>query len=79
MTADPPRSQPNNREPTFSADYIRDISEAVYRIRLEQDCPGNVERMIVKDKNDGGKMLRNRASSYDPLSRAYLKALGIEP
>ena len=66
------------RKPTFDPDYIRDLSEQVYRIRLEQDSPGNVERMIAKDA-DCGKKLRNRASSYDPLTRAYLKALNIEP
>ena len=66
------------RKPTFGADYIRDISESVYRIRLEQSCEGNVARMIAKDE-DGGETLRNRAASYDPLTRAYLKALGIEP
>ena len=58
---------------------IRDISEAVYRIRLEQDCKGNVERMIAKDE-DNGEKLRNRAASYDALTRAYLKVLRpIEP
>ncbi len=65
-------------KPTFDPDYIRGISEEVYRLRLEQDCAGNVERMIAKDE-DGGKKLRNRAGSYDPLTRAYLKVLGFEP
>lgn len=65
-------------KPTFDPNYIRDMSEAVYRHRLEQDCPGNVERMIEKDE-DQGQMLRNRAASYDPLTRAYLKVLGFEP
>ena len=65
-------------KPTFDPTYIRDISERVYRLRLEQDCHGNVERMIAKDE-DGGQKLRNRASAYDPLTRAYLKTLGFEP
>ena len=53
-------------------DSIRDISELVYRLRLEDDCRGNVDRMLAKD-NDGGKKLRARAASYDVLTRAYLK------
>jgi hypothetical protein len=66
------------QKPTFDETCIRDISEKVYRWRLEQDCHGNVERMIAKDK-DRGAMLRNRSASYDVLTRAYLKALNIEP
>ncbi len=65
-------------KPTFDPDYIRDVSEQAYRIRLEQDCPGNVARMIEKDE-DNGEKLRNRAGAYDPLTRAYLKVLGFEP
>lgn len=64
--------------PTFDPTYIRDISEAAYRLRLEQECSGNVQRMLDEDK-DGGVKLRNRAASYDPLTRAYLKVLGFEP
>lgn len=66
-------------------EQIRDISEAVYRIRLNQDTPhksddnpGNVARMLAKD-NDGGKKLRARAGSYDVLTRAYLDVLGVKP
>jgi hypothetical protein len=65
-------------KPTFDPSYIRDLSEQVYRVRLEQDSPGNVDRMIAKDE-DSGEKLRNRASAYDPLTRAYLKVLGFEP
>lgn len=61
-----------------SAEFIRDISEKVYRRRLEDDCPGNTERMLEKD-NDAGKKLRNRSGSYDKLTRAYLEVLGIMP
>jgi hypothetical protein len=64
-------------KPTFDPEYIRDISERTYRLRLEQDCAGNVARMIEKDE-DGGEKLRNRAGAYDPLTRAYLKVLGFE-
>lgn len=69
---------PREQKPTFHPDYIRGISEEVYRFRLEQDCAGNVARMIEKDE-DGGEKLRNRAGAYDPLTRAYLKVLGFEP
>lgn len=65
-------------KPTFDPAYIRDLSEQVYRLRLEQDSPGNVARMIEKDE-DGGETLRNRAGQYDPLTCAYLKVLGFEP
>jgi len=69
--------------PTFDPEYIRDLSEKVYRIRLEQDCDGNVDRMLSKDAQkdpaDGGKKLRNRAGQYDPLTRAYLDVLGFKP
>ena len=63
------------RKPTFDPIYIRDISEKVYRLELGED---DMRRMIEKDKDQGQK-LRNRAGSYDPLTRSYLKALGIEP
>jgi hypothetical protein len=66
------------RKPTFDPEYIRNISETVYRSRLEQDCAGNVARMIEKDE-DSGQMLRNRAGQYDSLTRHYLAALGFEP
>jgi hypothetical protein len=73
-----------------SPEQVRDISEAVYRLRLDQDTPhvsdanpGNVARMLAKDKekdsNDNGKKLRGRAGSYDALTRAYLEVLGIKP
>ena len=65
-------------KPTFDPTFIRDISERTYRVRLEQDCEGNVARLIETDK-DGGEKLRNRAGAYDPLTRAYLKVLGFEP
>jgi len=74
---------PREPKPTFDPEYIRDISEQAYRIRLEQDSAGNVERMLKKDSeidpDDNGKRLRGRAASYDPLTRAYLKVLGFEP
>lgn len=68
------------REPknTFSPSFIRDVSELVYRARLESDCAGNVARMIANDE-DGGVKLRGRAGQYDALTRAYLAVLGYRP
>lgn len=65
-------------KPTFDPEYIRDISEKVYRLNLERDCDGNVARMIEKDKDEGQK-LRNRPAAYDSVTRLYLKVLGFEP
>lgn len=61
-------------------EQIRDISEAVYCLRLEDASGGGkgaVERMIAKDGDDGEK-LRNRAAAYDQLTRAYLKVLEVK-
>ena len=66
------------RKPTFDPEYIRDLSEKVYRIRLEQECPGNVARMVEKDE-DNGQKLRNRAAFLDPLTRVYLDVMGFKP
>lgn len=63
------------KEPTWNPDFIRDLSEKVYRASLDA---GDVERMIEKDK-DGGVKLRNRAGCYDKLSRVYLDVLGFKP
>ena len=59
----------------YTPEQIRDISEAVYRIRL-----GDVAfaRMSEKDA-DNGKKMRERAASYDVLTRAYLQVLGFMP
>lgn len=59
------------------AEYVRDISVEVYKLRLEDGYgsgPGAVKRMLKKD-DDGGVKLRERAGSYDPLTRAYLAVL----
>lgn len=74
----PATAQGHTPKSTFDPEYIRDLSERVYRLRLEQDSSGNVDRMIAKDK-DSGEKLRARAASYDPLTRAYLKVFGFEP
>lgn len=60
----------------YTPERIRDVSEAVYRAKLEQSCKGDVERMIAKD-GDGGKKLRGRAACYDGTTRVYLQVLGL--
>lgn len=47
---------------------IRDISVAVYKMRFGVR---DTIRMLAKD-NDGGVKLRERAGSYDALTRCYL-------
>jgi hypothetical protein len=66
----------------MTPEKVRDISEHVYRRRLEQDCKGNVERMLAKDREkdpeDNGKKLRGRAAQYDALTRIYVEVLGLD-
>lgn len=67
------------KRPVFEPVRIRDISVAVYRKRLIQDSgPGADQRMIEKDA-DGRLKMRGRAAADDPLTRAYLDVLGIQP
>ena len=63
-------------------ELIRDVSVAVYKMRIEEACPGDVERMLDKDAAengelpaDRGKMLRGRAKSLDALTRCYIAVL----
>ena len=63
---------------------IRDISVAVYKLRLQQESGEDaVDRMLAKDEKQypgcGERLLRNRAHSYDALTRAYLKVLDTHP
>jgi hypothetical protein len=72
---------PREQKPTFDPEFIRDISERVYRIKLEDSSGGGhgaVQRMLDKDA-DGGVKLRNRAGFYDQVTRAYLEVLGFTP
>lgn len=62
---------PPKREAEFDAEQVRNISEAVYRDRLG---PKDEARMLEQD-GDGGKKLRERAGSYDALTRSYLRAI----
>ena len=57
--------------PIYDLVAVRDISEAVYRLRLGKD---DTQRMLAKDNDDGAK-LRERAESYDSLTRAYLDVI----
>lgn len=71
----------DDKKPTYDPELIRNISERVYRIRLEHSTgggPGAVQRMLEKDADDGAK-LRNRAAFYDGPTRAYLEVLGFTP
>lgn len=68
----------------MDAKKIEDIVDVVYRIRLEDDCKTNVERMLQKDReanpDDNGKKLRNRSRSRRGIVIATLQAVGlIEP
>lgn len=68
-------------KPAFAPSYIRDISEKVYRAKLDDMSgggPGASDRMVEKDGDEGQK-LRNRAGQYDSLTRFYLDALGFKP
>jgi hypothetical protein len=58
-------------ETEFEPEYVRNISEAVYRERLGES---DTASMIEKDK-DGGKKLRGRSASYDGMTRSYLRAI----
>jgi hypothetical protein len=58
----------------MNADRVRDVSVAVYKLRLEASNKGAVDRMLAKDGDDGQK-LRDRAGSYDALTRVYLQVL----
>lgn len=58
----------------LTPEQVDDLCEAVYKIRLEEDCKGNVERMIAKDEDQGQK-LRGRSRLYRPIVMATLQAL----
>lgn len=60
----------------YDSNFIRDISEKVYKMRLRQESGSDaVERMTAED-GDAGEKLRNRAVIYDGLTRVYLGVLG---
>lgn len=63
--------KPPPRPIGFNAVLVRDVSEAVYRDRLSSD---DLAKMLSKD---GAEKVRERAGAYDPLTRAYMRALGV--
>lgn len=73
MTVHAKISPQATRVAEFPAERVRDFSEAVYRERLgERDAAS----MIAKD-GDNGERLRERAAAYDPVTRAYMRAMGV--
>lgn len=70
-----------------TADQVRDISEKVYRSKLDAECGENTAKMTDDDIAAGrmgpdGKprmSIRSRAAAYDKITRVYLDVLGIEP
>ena len=68
----------------MTPEQLADLCNVVYRIRLEQDCRTNVERMLTKDHEadpeDTGQKLHRRAQSYGPVVKAVLQAIEmVEP
>ncbi len=80
---------PKEKVPTHSPEYIRSISERLYRVLLAEDAGGDpswraqeADRMIAKDNEkgrDGQKLFSNRAGQYDRIVRALLDVLEIKP
>ena len=74
------QTEARKRELAAEAERIRDISVRVYKLRLQQESGADaVDRMLAKDDEKqpgcGEQLLRNRAASYDPLTRAYMQIL----
>ena len=68
-------------------EQVRDISERVYRQKLDNEC-GEGTAKITDDAIAKGILgtngkprlsIRERAASYDKLTRVYLDVLGIKP
>lgn len=74
------------KKDVFPKEYIRSISEQVYRLLLAESAGGHdpewrmheADRMIEKD-GDGGAKFSRRAAAYDHWSRVYLRVLGHHP
>ena len=79
-------SENDVKRPTHSPEFVREVSEKVYRLALAQTCGGNdaawrsaaADRMIAKD-GDGGAKFSGRAGAYDKLTRIYLEVLEVKP
>lgn len=76
-----------SRDQKHTPDQIRDISEAVYRKKLDAECGAGTAKQTDDDiangvTTPGGKpkmSIRERAQSYDKITRVYLDVLGIKP
>jgi hypothetical protein len=64
------------RPPTWNPEFITDISEKVYRRKLDQECGSGTADMPRKA---GSMSIRDRAKAYDRLTRMYLDELGFKP
>jgi hypothetical protein len=68
-------------------EQIRDVSERIYRKKLDSECGDGTAKMTddgiangIMSPNGKPKIsIRNRAGAYDRLTRLYLEELGIEP
>jgi hypothetical protein len=64
-----PRTPPPPRVAEFDAIEVRDISERVYLMRLK---PKDAAEMLAEV---GPEKMRERAGSYDDLTRTYMRAM----
>lgn len=75
------------RKPTWNPEFIRDLSEKIYRKKLDTECGVGTAKMTddfiangVPSPNGKPRMsIRDRAEAYDKLSRLYLDELGFKP
>lgn len=75
------------KAPTWNSEFIRDISEKIYRRKLDAECGEGTAKMTDDDIAAGrpgpnGKQripIRSRAEVYDRLTRLYLDELGFKP
>jgi hypothetical protein len=62
--------------PTWNPEFIRDLSEKIYRKKLDHECGDGTSDMPRKP---GAMSIRDRAGAYDKLTRLYLDELGFKP
>jgi hypothetical protein len=68
----------------YTAEYVRDISEQVYRRKLDSECGEGTAKRVDDDIASGvngpdGRpivSIRNRAAAFNKLTRIYLEVLG---
>lgn len=72
-------SVPFDPHAPVTPETIRDVSEAVYRLKIGKHI---VKAMLAADAevdpNDNGARLRRRAEGYDRTTRDYLEVLGYQ-